>query len=44
MISEADIMLLHEFSTRDFGGAKEIRDRARLLSAIARPFQTFDGH
>ena len=43
MISEADIMLLHEFSTRDFGGAKEIRDRAQLLSAIARPFQTFDG-
>ena len=44
MISEADILLLHEFSARDYGGAKEIRDRTLLLSAIARPFQTFDGH
>ena len=43
MISEADILLLHEFSARDYGGAKEIRDRTLLLSAIARPFPTFDG-
>ncbi len=43
MISEIDILLLHEFSILDFGGAKEIRDRNALLSAIARPFQTFDG-
>ena len=43
MISEADILLLHEFSIVDYGGAKEIRDRNLLLSAIGRPFQTFDG-
>jgi len=43
MISEADILLLHEFSVLDFGGAKELRDRNLLLSAISRPFQTFDG-
>jgi len=43
MISEADILLLHEFSIRDYGGAKEIRDRGVLLSAISRPFQTFEG-
>ena len=43
MISEIDILLLHEFSILDYGGAKEIRDRNALLSAIARPFQTFDG-
>ena len=43
MISEADILLLHEFSIIDYGGAKEIRDRNQLLSAIGRPFQTFDG-
>ena len=43
MISEADVLLLHEFSIIDFGGSKELRDRNLLLSAIARPFQTFDG-
>lgn len=43
MISEADILLLHEFSILDYGGAKEVRERNLLLSAISRPFQTFDG-
>jgi death on curing protein len=43
MISEADVLLLHEFSILDFGGSKELRDRNLLLAAIARPFQTFDG-
>jgi len=43
MISVADILLLHEFSIRDFGGSSEIRDYNLLLSAIHRPFQTFDG-
>lgn len=43
MISEADILLLHELSIYDYGGSHEIRDRNLLLSAIARPFQTFDG-
>ncbi len=43
MISEADILLLHEFSILDFGGSAELKDRNLLLSAIHRPFQTFDG-
>ena len=43
MISEADIILLHEFSILDFGGSKGLRDYNLLLSAIGRPFQTFDG-
>ncbi|MEI8278622.1 MAG: Fic family protein [Bacteroidota bacterium] len=43
MISESDILLLHEFSIIDFGGSKEVRDRNLLLSALGRPFQTFDG-
>ena len=43
MISEADVLLLHEFSILDYGGSKELRDRNALLSAIGRPFQTFDG-
>jgi hypothetical protein len=37
MISEADILLLHEFSILDYGGAKEVRERNLLLSAISRP-------
>lgn len=43
MITEKDILLLHEFSIRDFGGTAEVRDAGLMLSAIARPFQTFDG-
>ena len=44
MISEADILLLHQFSVADYGGATEIRDHNLLLSAINRPFQTFAGN
>jgi death-on-curing protein len=44
MISEADILLLHEFSILDYGGSKGVRDQSMLLSAINRPFQTFDGN
>ncbi|MCW3120926.1 MAG: death-on-curing family protein [Flavipsychrobacter sp.] len=43
MISEADILLLHEFSIIDFGGSEGLRDSNLLLSAVGRPFQTFDG-
>jgi len=43
MISEDDILLLHEFSIIDYGGSKGIRDRGSLSSALSRPFQTFDG-
>lgn len=44
MISEEDVLLLHELSIVDFGGSKELRDRNLLLSAISRPYQTFDGN
>ena len=43
MISESDILLLHKLCVADFGGSMELRDRNLLLSAISRPFQTFDG-
>ena len=43
MITEADVLLLHEFSSLDYGGSAEVRDRNLLLSAIGRPYQTFDG-
>jgi death on curing protein len=43
MILEVDILFLHASGIRDFGGSSEIRDRNLLLSAINRPFQTFDG-
>jgi death on curing protein len=43
MIGLADILLLHEFSLSDYGGGEGIRDEGLLLSAISRPFQTFDG-
>lgn len=43
MILLEDVLLLHEFSIKDFGGASGIRDIGLLESAIARPFQTFGG-
>ena len=43
MIFLEDVLLLHEFSSKDFGGASGIRDIGLLESAIARPFQTFGG-
>ncbi len=43
MILLKDVLLLHEFSIKDFGGASGIRDIGLLESAIARPFQTFGG-
>lgn len=43
MILINDVLALHEASIKDFGGAKGIRDIGLLESAIARPFQTFDG-
>ena len=43
MILLEDVLLLHEFSIKDFGGASGIRDIGLLESAIAPPFQTFGG-
>ena len=44
MILLEDILSLHDASIRDYGGMKGIRDIGLLESAIARPFQTFDGN
>jgi death-on-curing protein len=43
MIILEDILNLHTRSIDDFGGSDGIRDQGLLESAIARPFQTFDG-
>lgn len=43
MIALEDILLLHYLSIEDFGGSHGIRDEELLLSAITRPYQTFDG-
>jgi death on curing protein len=43
MILKADILKLHELSIKKYGGSQGIRDEGLLDSAIARPFQTFDG-
>lgn len=43
MIQLEAVEKIHDILIEKFGGAKGIRDRAVLESAIARPFQTFDG-
>jgi death-on-curing protein len=43
MIQLEAVEKIHDILIEKFGGAKGIRDRAILESAIARPFQTFDG-
>jgi len=43
MILLEDIIAIHHASIEVFGGSKGIRDMGMLESAIARPFQTFDG-
>jgi death on curing protein len=43
MVARAFIDRLHELSIEKYGGSKGIRDVGMLESAIARPFQTFDG-
>ena len=43
MILIEDILKLHQFSIKDYGGASGIRDLGLLESAIARPYQTFGG-
>jgi len=41
MILLEDVLLIHEFSIKDFGGSHGVRDIGLLEAAIARPFQTF---
>lgn len=43
MIQIEEVEKIHDILIEKFGGAKGIRDRAILESAIGRPFQTFDG-
>ena len=42
MILVEEVEIIHNLLIERFGGAKGIRDRGQLLSAIARPYQTFD--
>jgi death-on-curing protein len=44
MIPIKEVELLHRILIDKFGGSYGIRDNAALESAIARPFQTFDGN
>jgi death on curing protein len=43
MILIEDILQVHQFSIDKYGGGSGIREMSSLESAIARPFQTFDG-
>ncbi len=43
MITLDNLLLLHSFSIRDFGGSQGIRDIDLLKSAAERPYATFDG-
>ena len=44
MILLEDILHVHDFSIAKFGGSNGIREVGSLESAIARPFQSFDGN
>ena len=43
MIEISEVEKIHDILIERFGGAKGIRDKGTLESAIGRPFQTFDG-
>ncbi|UXE68718.1 MAG: type II toxin-antitoxin system death-on-curing family toxin [Chryseotalea sp. WA131a] len=43
MIEVSEVERIHDILIDRFGGAKGIRDKGILESAIGRPFQTFDG-
>ena len=43
MIRVKEALVIHDVLIERFGGAKGIRDKAGLESAINRPHQTFDG-
>lgn len=44
MITLIEVEELHDKLISDFGGSSGIRDKGSLESALARPFQTFDGN
>ena len=43
MISVKQTLLIHERAIKIHGGSNGVRDQGSLESALARPFQTFDG-
>lgn len=43
MISKESVLKIHELSIAKYGGSEGIRDKGLLESALARPYQTFDG-
>lgn len=43
MIDLKEVEHIHDILIEKFGGTKGIRDKGSLESAIARPYQTFDG-
>jgi len=43
MITLKDVLVLHTYSIRDFGGSEGVRDNGLLESAVERPFSTFSG-
>src|SRR5688572_30468023 len=43
MIDIQEVEKIHDILIENFGGAKGIRDKGALESAINRPYQTFDG-
>lgn len=43
MISIEEVEEVHQLLILQFGGSSGIRDKDSLASALARPFQTFDG-
>ncbi len=43
MISFHEVENIHRLLISEFGGSHGIRDKELLDSALARPFQTFDG-
>lgn len=42
-LSKKQVLALHSDLMREFGGTEGIRDEGLLESALAAPFQTFDG-
>jgi death-on-curing protein len=44
MITKEEVFLIHNEVIRLYGGSNGIRDIGGLESAIARPYQTFDGN
>ena len=43
MISVNQTLVIHSIAIEKFGGSNGVRDLGALESALARPFQTFDG-